>query len=194
MSKSIIDAQVNKITKRAGMSDEDAKKAADAINAISSKIVIKFLLDFIDNYCANNEHDCELKNKVVSNIKKIPVHNFVGFREVSFKNIPGISWRTQLSIVNKDDEIDLQVPDDKDIIAQIFHGIDHIAMTATAYYQKVIVDNPDIINDLGELIHFNCGRLEINKNNRSMYIDEDYKYRIGVLCYTVGPDGKPFEK
>lgn len=216
MNQQIINNKLNQI-KENQLSPEEVDKAVEMVNCLASKITISYLLQLIDYYCKHNEHDHSLKMRVVKKLKAIPVKEFIGFQEITFKideikkseeyssfedNLKqdihklftNTKLRFQLSIVPKDYETQLKLPPIKELINSVFFRIDYTAKTALGYYHKVIADE-SVMQDLGELLgSLDCATLKINTSNRSMYLDETFDKRIGVLCYFVDDKGNPFKQ
>ena len=198
-----------------GFSKEQVDQLKNLASRLASKILKKFLIDFVE-YKAQKMglHELDRKEakkqakkegaeifhiysayqKLKVKLAKVRADDFSGFQEMSFED-PNTSkkhtLRYQLSIVKPDYEIELKCP--TDISKLLLHYLDKFVDIALQYYAEITRQDSIIVDLANFLPNDDVSKLQLNVNNRTMYLDPEYEKRIGVLCFYVDENGKPVE-
>ena len=93
--------------------------------------------------------------------------------------------------MNPDYEIEIKCP--TNVTKLLLHYLDKFVDIALQYYHE-ITQHDGIIADLANFLpNDDVAQLQLNVNNRTMYLDANYGKRIGVLCFYVDDKGNPVE-
>lgn len=197
--------------KQKGMSQQEVDALLDFSHIMASKIVKKFLIEFVEWKAKQNgvlvmdkkeakkaggktREQYEAFKKLISKLYKLKSNDFVGYATYGFDDAEGNPHmiHQQLSIVPKDYEICITI--EGNYMQTIISYLDKFADIAKQFYLET-VRRDGILGDLATLCDdIDVSNLKINKYNRTLYLDEDYHNRIGILCFYVDKDGKPIER
>lgn len=178
-----------------------------AVN-MSGRATKKFLSDFV-NYVAERDG---LLSADRATVKKSPE---LSARLSAYKKLAGKidklaapeqSWCMQFQIEGIDDfmlcyqvavvtaegfRIDIHVPPQQH--PRFMYELDNLTNLTRNYYKSALSQS-GIGADLANLLpDVDVSDLRVNEYNRSMYIDEAYKKRLGVVCYYVDKEGNPIQ-
>lgn len=189
--------------KRAGFSEEEATALINFTKVMASKPLKEFLLHYVNETAAEmgidenskkEKQKVRLYKKIVGKISRLDVSEFTGYQEIKFDDRSGKEWRLryQVAMVPKDHEMVLHVPDMKDkqnAIKQMFFYMDKLVDMSMQYY-LTMVQQSRIISDLAEFFpETDVTQMKMNGINRTMYLDEDFGKRLGILVYYVDDNG-----
>ncbi len=192
--------------KEKGFNKETVDQLMNFSRVMASKVMKTYLLEAVDEAAKFHEIDTYERAKQVppekseiysvwkrlrSNILKIKAEPFTGYQEMIF-DADGTKYtlRMELSIVPKDFELELRLP--QDLGKTFFKHLDSLVGVAMQYYH---VEAKPLISDLALMFPddevFSLG---INKNNRTLCLSEKGSKRIGALCFFVDKNGKPISE
>lgn len=197
--------------KQKGMSQQEVDALLNFSYIMASKIVKKFLIEFVewkakqDGLLAMDKKEAkkaggrtreryEAFKKLISKLYKIKANDFVGYATYGFNDAEGNEHtiHQQLSIVPKDYEIFITI--EGNYMGTIIGYLDKFVDISKQYYLE-IVRRDGILSDLAILCDdVDVSSLKVNQYNRTMYLDEEYDNRIGILCFYVDKEGKPIER
>ncbi len=132
--------------------------------------------------------------RLIRNIKKLIPYDYSGFVQCAFNEIP-YTLNISLSRVDKNYRTDIDIPHES-YAKDLFQQYDFLKNTAIAYWRQFVGENPDLykkICDYRPDVDFNEISVDIN-NPTTMYFDINSSTRIGIFCYYVDNEGKPFYK
>lgn len=196
----------------AGFSKKEVDALKDFAKIMASKIVKKYLIEYVENTARSegllSDSDLhgeerkkmktryKLYKKIIGKLNRVSATEYSGYQQLTITdaNNNDHTLRYQLSIVEKDYEIQLTVPpmnEKEKVIKNMFHYMDRFIDIAIQYYNH-IVSQSRLINDLAEFFgDVDVGRFQLNPNTRHLYFDEDYEKRIGILMFYVDDSGNP---
>lgn len=132
--------------------------------------------------------------RLIKKIKKLIPYNYVGFVQCSFVEI-NFLLNVSLSLVERKYVTDIDIPSG-DYAEDLFQKYNFLKNIASAYWRQFCEENKDLfkkICDYRSDIDFSA--LVVDPNNpTTMYFDPDCAYRVGIFCYYVDRDGRPFYK
>jgi hypothetical protein len=189
-----------------GFSRQDASALLNFTKIMTSKVLKEFLIKFItefDNSQVSNDQTNKqtkvrqaLQKKILGKLQRLPSEKFTGYQELGMVDVHGTEYkiRIQIGMVSRDNEITLRIPDVSQrntMIRGIFSCIDKfVDMTKQSYVQMTA--QSQLHTDIaGYLSHLDISELKVNVNNRTMYLDENFPMRVGILCYYVDEKGDP---
>lgn len=190
-----------------GFSAEQAEQLLNFSKIMAGKVVKDFLIKFVTSSAPANLKDksdpkVALYKRLLAKVNRIDCgrdprgKEFSGYQEITFEDRDhnDHTMRFQLSIVPSDYNIELKVPpiaNPEPLIKNLFSSMDKFCDMAIQYYDMAVrVDG--LLADLSEFFpNIDVGKFQINKNTRSLYFDEEYSDRIGILIFYVDGDGKP---
>lgn len=178
-----INEKINELKSK--ISPEEYQQYLQFQHAMASKHVCKYIKYLLDNHSDSNA-DPNMKNKILNYIDKIQPSNTVGYQELEFKTIKeldenDIRFRISLVKVRKDHRLELCLPNEPTLVKEIMMRINNHAKLAMSFYNLNFVGNPEIFNCLSEVLSdIDCSKLQIDVGDRTMYLDPNINYRIGV--------------
>lgn len=177
-----------------GFSRNEAQQLLKFSKILASKTIKNYLIKFVQDSAENIDKNSDkyfLYKKLINKLNKISAEDFSGYQETSFedKNEALHRLRYQLSIVPDNYEITIRA--EERFIPSLLHYLDKFTDIAAMYYQQTVQEN-GIIKDLAEFFpNLDVSQLHMNKYTRTLYLDENYPHRIGVLCFYVDANGNP---
>lgn len=191
--------------KQHGFSAKDAAALKNMTSIMTSRVVCEYLVSYVKDIAAKENLEAttdksnprfKLYKKILGILQRQRVEQHTGFMTMDFDDVEKQPYRLhmQLSIVDKDHEIELRVPRvaDFDKFKRIlFSYVDRLVDLATGYYTHVL-STPGLLSDLAEFLeNIDVSKFKRNDANRHLYFDEDYRRRIGCLMFYVDDNGKP---
>lgn len=197
-----------------GFSRDDAKQLLNFSKVMASQTVKRFLQSYIkdaaiaeglineagEDLVSKSKGGLRLKTykKIMGKLSRVDVCDFTGYQQITFTDADGVdhTLRYQLSIVPNDYEIELRIPrlaatKSDPIMKGLFGYLDRMIDIARQYYGQIVTQSR-LVTDIAEFFpDIDVGQLQMNTNNRTLYLDEDYARRIGVLWFYVDSEGNP---
>jgi len=187
------DAQLTEIRHAA-----EAKYGKDEIDRfitmgkqLAGKVVLGALIWVIEEGPKKGKSAATAK-KLVRRITDLIPYPYSGFLQIFFKEIP-YRLNISLSLTPRDYKTAIDIPHDS-YAKEMFDKYDFLRNTATAYWQQFSEENSQL---LGQICNYRSDvdftSLVTDADNiTTMYFDPDAAKRIGILCYYVDENGKPF--
>ena len=212
MSKSKLDKKAFLAhAEKNGYSKEEAKALIEFTEIIASKVVKKFVLDYIvwagkrdgiELDTKSKEARVKAFKKVHAKVGRIVDKPFSGYQEFKFREKTGDDYilRYQLAIVPNDYEILLHIPEVSNLAEEnekhrkvLLYNLDRFIDIAKQFYGQMI-NQSLIVRDLAEFLpDADVSELQVNVNNRTLFLENDCPFRIGVMCFYVNEDGEPID-
>jgi hypothetical protein len=168
---------------------EQVKRILDMAKIMVSKPLSTYLTEVTEYKMKHgSENDKPKFKKLLKMIKHLPVNNFTGYIHIPFKQ-ENYQLHIQVCITDRKHEILLR--DDK-YLTPCLAEIDKMALMTCTYYQTLLQDEK-LASAIKDAFGPNADKLSLNKLDRTMYIDDTYDRRLGILAFYADLDGKPIE-
>lgn len=208
-----MDAERLAKAKEAGFGEKEATALANFANIMSARVVMKFLIEMVERAAADESLDKKTKDrdasqsrsecrdrqrlykKLIAKLRRVKVPDYTGYQEITIDSTNGNQYRMriQLEIVPPDHQLEFHLPPmprQQSGIKQIFSDIDKFTQMALQYY-SIAAQQSKLITDLADFFsELNMTQPRVNEHNRTIFFDEDYPERIGVIAYYVDDNGK----
>lgn len=160
---------------------------------LASKSILSMLICLIKEGPAKGLDEAESK-KLTKKIEQLMPYNYSGYVSLSFKEIPYI-LNVCLSLVDKDYVTDIDIPHES-YAKDLYGKYDFLKQIARAFWRQFAQERPELIKRIAEY------RTDIDfsdlvtdpVNTTVMYFDQDTNKRVGIFCYYVDEQGRPFYK
>lgn len=199
--------KLKEIAEKQGLSQRDAEKIKNQVRILASRSVKKFLILYTEHVAKQRGYDKVDKKQLKKEnaeeferysaykrfskkLERFKVESYTGGMTITID--PGgknLDLMCQIEVVPRDYEVTIMVEERSK--PAVFHWWDRLTDMAKAYYH-ILIATENMQADLAEFIpDIDFSDMKMNKNNRTLYFDEQYEYRIGVLMYYIDTDGKP---
>lgn len=192
------------------------QNAKDQMAAIREKAKEKFTEEEIDNYInigkkmASKSVLSALKElimegpakgfdagqaaKICKQIDALMLYKDCAYLKIEFKETT-MQLIVCLCLVDRDHKTEVDIPS-TDYVNDLFNHYDRLKQTAIAYWHTFMEENPKLLK---KIINYRSdvdfSKLVVDStNNTTLYWDEKCEHRVGIFCYYIGADGKPFYK
>jgi hypothetical protein len=174
------------MTNYEGFSKEELDSFINAAKRLASKSVLTSVISIIEN-AGGNAHE------LIEDIKKHML-DYAGYVQCTFKEI---TWKLNisLSIVEKGYRTSIDIPNES-YAQDLFDQYNVLKRIAVAYWQQFLEDNAGLYKRIcDQCPGTDFSRLIIDPDNpTTMYFDPNSSKRIGIFCYYMDENGRPFYK
>ncbi len=196
MSDDIANKKIEELRQKAkeSFSSEEVDSFINMGKIIASKVVLTMLTTVIEEGPIKHSLDQKECAKLVKKIKATMPYNYAGFVQCSFKEIP-FSLNISLSLVNKGYKTDVHIPH-ADYTSDLFEKYNLLKQLAVAYWRQYAEDNSALFKRICNYrADIDFSNLIIDPQNpTTLYLDPQSEKRVGIFCYYVDQNGKPFYK
>ncbi len=196
MSDDIANKKIEELRQKAkeSFSSEEVDSFINMGKIIASKVVLTMLTTVIEEGPTKHSLDQKECAKLSKKIKATMPYNYVGFVQCSFKEIP-FSLNISLSLVNKGYKTDVHIPH-ADYTSDLFEKYNLLKQLAVAYWRQYAEDNSALFKRICNYrADIDFSNLIIDPQNpTTLYLDPQSEKRVGIFCYYVDQNGKPFYK
>ena len=180
--------------KEKGFSEEAVEQSLQLQYKMVSAILNDYLSYFADTVLSTQVttcNDANIKKLIQDELNKIDKSSFIGFIELEFKDAKEMKLRMQLSLVPKDYIVDIPIP--PGTAGVVTSNINRLLELVNAYYQSIKTYHNTLYNTMRSSIEQDISGFYLDKDGGTVGLDLETDKRIGVLCYYVDKEGRPFK-
>lgn len=190
---------INEIKKAAGEKFTE-KEIGDFLNMaarLASKSILNALIEVISEHIEKGFDSVE-GDRLIGRIRELMPYKEAGYTRIEL-DLPGMNigeLHISLSLVPLGYRTEIDVPPNDEFIKDLCKQYVFIKQTACAYWKQFCEENQEIAKRVREY----CNDIDFSElvidpaNNTTLYWDPACKKRIGIFCYYVDKQGKPFVK